>query len=101
MASGGNLQPWKVHVLMDDARDQIVEEIQSNVRKGIYAEDQLDYPVYPDLADPETWKNPLNNRTKTEDTQVEVGTLDSIYRSRCRECGKAMFQLLGISRGQR
>ncbi|HEY0105365.1 MAG TPA: nitroreductase [Rhizomicrobium sp.] len=70
--SGGNLQPWKVHVLIGPARDELVrrtrERIAVNPRGGV-----PEYHIYPpDLTEP--------------------------YRTRRFAVGEAMYATIGIGR---
>lgn len=70
--SGGNLQPWHVYALTGDVRDKlvsVVSEKQANNPLG----DGSEYDIYPpDLKDP--------------------------YRSRRRDVGNQLYQLIGIAR---
>ena len=50
--SGGNLQPWRVHVVAGAKRDAIVAEVQESVRAGVLTQG-TEYDIYPvDLTDP-------------------------------------------------
>lgn len=70
--SGGNLQPWKVHVLMGAARDELVrrtrERMAENPRGGV-----PEYHIYPpELTEP--------------------------YKTRRFQVGEAMYATMGIPR---
>jgi nitroreductase len=70
--SGGNLQPWKVHVLLGEARDELVRRakvrMQANPRGGV-----PEYHIYPpELTEP--------------------------YRTRRFQVGEAMYATIGIPR---
>ncbi len=70
--SGGNLQPWKVHVLMGGARDEVVRRATArmtvNPRGGV-----PEYHIYPpELTEP--------------------------YRTRRYRIGEAMYATIGIPR---
>jgi nitroreductase len=70
--SGGNLQPWKVHVLLGAARDELVRRakarMQTNPRGGV-----PEYHIYPpELTEP--------------------------YRTRRFQVGEAMYATIGIPR---
>jgi len=70
--SGGNLQPWKVYVVMDAARDELVDRIQARIAETPRGEG-TQYHIYPpELTDP--------------------------YRSRRFKCGEDMYALLQIPR---
>lgn len=70
--SGGNLQPWKVHVVSGPARDRLVAEVQRAIANNPFA-DEAELAIYPSsLAEP--------------------------YRSRRFAIGEAMYRLLGIPR---
>ncbi len=70
--SGGNLQPWKVHVVNGAARDRLVEAARRAIADNPFA-NESEIAVYPDkLWDP--------------------------YRARRFEVGEAMYALLGIAR---
>jgi len=70
--SGGNLQPWKVHVVNGSARDRLVETVKRAVADNPFA-NEGEIAVYPEkLWDP--------------------------YRARRFEVGEAMYALLGIPR---
>ncbi|MEL7488618.1 MAG: nitroreductase family protein [Pseudomonadota bacterium] len=70
--SGGNLQPWRVHVVAGAARDRLVETVRKAIAENPFA-DEAELAVYPSgLEDP--------------------------YRTRRYEVGEAMYALLGIPR---
>lgn len=70
--SGGNLQPWKVYAISGEVRDQLVNTVsEKQVTNPIG--DGSEYNIYPpDLSDP--------------------------YRSRRRDVGNQLYQLIGIPR---
>ncbi len=70
--SGGNLQPWRVHVAMDGARDRLVAEVKAAIAENPFAS-EAEIKVYPDAL----WEP---------------------YRTRRFEVGEAMYALLGIPR---
>lgn len=69
--SGGNLQPWAVHVLVGDALQTFVGSVQDAMLAG-----KLETPEYetypPELKDP--------------------------YRTRRRDVGQALYELIGVPR---
>ncbi|MEL7489389.1 MAG: nitroreductase [Pseudomonadota bacterium] len=70
--SGGNLQPWRVHVLTGAARDRLVETVKKAIADNPFA-DEAELAVYPSgLVEP--------------------------YRTRRYEVGEAMYERLGIPR---
>lgn len=70
--SGGNLQPWRVYVLLGQARDELVRRV-AEARKRSRMGSPPEYHVYPPaLAEP--------------------------YRTRRFRVGEAMYALLGIGR---
>ncbi|MEM9704803.1 MAG: nitroreductase [Pseudomonadota bacterium] len=70
--SGGNLQPWRVYVVLGDARDRLVETVKQAITAGPF-DDESELAVYPKgLKEP--------------------------YRSRRYDLGEAMYELLGIPR---
>jgi nitroreductase len=73
--SGGNLQPWKVHVLTGDSLLTLKREAENNFSFDAPGEkpEHLVYP--PNLEDP--------------------------YRSRRRDLGEQMYQVLGVPRNDR
>ncbi|HEX3810039.1 MAG TPA: nitroreductase [Rhizomicrobium sp.] len=71
-ASGGNLQPWKVHVLLGDARSELVRRV-ADARKEHPMGEPPEYQIYPPhLTEP--------------------------YRTRRFRIGEAMYAALGIPR---
>lgn len=69
--SGGNLQPWNVHVLIGDPLKALIEDIDAKLKAGINEEPE--YNVYPpELVDP--------------------------YRTRRRVVGQALYDLIGVPR---
>ncbi len=70
--SGGNLQPWKVHVVTGLARDRLVEA----VKQAIAA-------------------NPLGDESEL---QIYPPKLQDPWRARRFEVGEAMYEKLGIPR---
>ncbi|MEH6527092.1 MAG: nitroreductase [Sneathiella sp.] len=69
--SGGNLQPWNVHVLVDDPLKALVDDIAGKLKKGI--EEDPEYNVYPpELVDP--------------------------YKTRRRIVGQMLYELIGVPR---
>ncbi len=71
-ASGGNLQPWKVHVLMGAARERFVDAMQKAVAENPMA-NESEIAVYP----PNLWEP---------------------YRTRRFTVGEQMYELVGIPR---
>jgi nitroreductase len=70
--SGGNLQPWKVYVLIGAARDELVRRV-SEARKAQPLGERPEYHVYPpQLSEP--------------------------YRTRRFRIGETMYAALGIAR---
>lgn len=70
--SGGNLQPWHVHVVTGAARNQLVETVKKAILSNPLA-DESELAIYPPkLADP--------------------------WRSRRFAVGEAMYEKLGIAR---
>lgn len=70
--SGGNLQPWKVHVVMGAARDRLVETVKKAIAENLFGE-QMELVIYPPK-------------------------LEEPWRTRRFEVGEAMYALLGIPR---
>ncbi|WP_334127924.1 nitroreductase [Sneathiella sp.] len=72
--SGGNLQPWKVHVLTGEPLQALVREVEAKLMKG--EAETPEYNVYPpDLVEP--------------------------YRTRRRVVGEALYELIGVPRSDR
>lgn len=71
--SGGNLQPWHIHVVTGQARERVVEAVRAAAAEHPAGEPELEYNVYPrPLEDP--------------------------WRTRRFECGEAMYGAIGIPR---
>ncbi|HAQ35649.1 MAG: nitroreductase family protein [Maricaulis sp.] len=70
--SGGNLQPWKVHVVTGDARQRVIDAVKSKLESDPFGDENA-FPVYPEKL----WEP---------------------YRSRRFEMGEQMYALLGIPR---
>lgn len=70
--SGGNLQPWRVHVVIGAGRDRLVETVKKAIAENPFG-DEAELAVYPPKL-PEPW------------------------RTRRFEVGEAMYALLGIPR---
>ena len=70
--SGGNLQPWRIHVVMGPARERLSATVKKAIQENPFA-DESEVQVYPKgLWEP--------------------------YRSRRYEIGEAMYALLGVPR---
>lgn len=70
--SGGNLQPWRIHLLLGAARDELVRRV-AQVRATRPMGEQPEYHIYPpELSEP--------------------------YRTRRFRIGEAMYAALGIPR---
>ena len=70
--SGGNLQPWRVYAISGEVRDQLVNTVSEKQATNPVG-DGSEYNIYPpDLGDP--------------------------YRSRRRDVGNQLYQLIGIPR---
>lgn len=70
--SGGNLQPWRVHVVTGAGRDRLVETVRKAIAENPFG-DEAELAIYPPkLAEP--------------------------WRTRRFEVGEAMYALLGIPR---
>ena len=70
--SGGNLQPWRVHVLLGPARDRLVDTVKKAIAENPFA-NESEIAVYPENL----WEP---------------------YRARRFEIGEAMYAKLGIPR---
>jgi nitroreductase len=70
--SGGNLQPWNVHIVTGDAKDAIIQAVQAKLESDPFS-DENDFPVYPEKL----WEP---------------------YRSRRYAVGEQMYEILGIPR---
>jgi nitroreductase len=73
--SGGNLQPWRVHVVMSGARERLIETVKAAIAADPFA-DESEMAVYP----PNLWEP---------------------YRTRRFAIGEEMYALLGIPREDR
>jgi len=70
-ASGGNLQPWRLYVLIGAARDRLVDAVA--LKRKVKPLDGLEYDIYPrDLTEP--------------------------YTTRRGRVAQAMYELVGIAR---
>ena len=70
--SGGNLQPWKVHVVAGEARQAVIDAVKAKMEADPFG-DENTFPVYPEkLWDP--------------------------YRSRRYAVGEQMYDILDIPR---
>ncbi|MFC2952659.1 nitroreductase [Marinicaulis aureus] len=70
--SGGNLQPWRVHVVMGAGRDRLVETVKQAIAENPFA-NEAELAIYPEkLSEP--------------------------WRTRRFEVGEEMYALLGIPR---
>ena len=70
--SGGNLQPWRVHVVMGAGRDRLVETVKAAIASEPLA-DESELAIYPPK-------------------------LQSPWRDRRFEVGEAMYEKLGVPR---
>lgn len=70
--SGGNLQPWKVHVVTGTAQQAIIDAAKAKLEADPFG-DENDFPVYPEKL----WEP---------------------YRSRRFAVGEQMYDILGIPR---
>jgi nitroreductase len=71
--SGVNSQPWKVYVVMGQAKDALVKDVLEKFDAG--TPEKEEYQVYPNKADIPDW-----------------------YKARQRACGFGMYGVLGIER---
>ncbi len=69
--SGGNIQPWKVYVLSENAKQKLSEKTLYNFDNGI--QDEIEYEIYP---------KPLADE----------------YKKRRYECGADMYSALSIGK---
>lgn len=70
--SGGNLQPWQVHVVTGTAKQRLVDTVKKAIADNPFA-DETEFQIYPPkLSDP--------------------------WRTRRFEVGEAMYETLGIPR---
>lgn len=73
--SGGNLQPWWLHVVSGDPLKELQERVANKIRGGVMAED-VEYDIYPrEMVSP--------------------------YRERRYQVGEDMYARLGIDREDR
>ncbi|MEM6538961.1 MAG: nitroreductase [Pseudomonadota bacterium] len=70
--SGGNLQPWHVHVVIGPARDRLVETVKKAITEAPLA-DEAEINIYP----PKLWEP---------------------FRTRRYRIGEAMYEKLGVPR---
>lgn len=71
-ASGGNLQPWHVHVVAGEARQRVIDAVRARLESDPF-EDESEFGAYPKkLWDP--------------------------YRTRRYELGEQMYEIMGIPR---
>lgn len=71
-ASGGNLQPWHVHVVAGEARQRVIDAVRERLEAAPF-EDESEFGAYPKkLWDP--------------------------YRTRRYELGEQMYEIMGIPR---
>ncbi|MBI1392028.1 MAG: nitroreductase [Alphaproteobacteria bacterium] len=73
--SGGNLQPWRVHVVTGDARNRLVAGVKDAIAANPFA-DEAELAIYP----PGLWEP---------------------YRSRRFAIGEAMYEKLGVGRNDK
>lgn len=71
-ASGGNLQPWQVHVVAGEARQRVIDAVQKKLSTDPFT-NEAGFPVYPESL----WEP---------------------YRSRRFQVGEDMYALLGVPR---
>ena len=67
--SGGNIQPWKIYVVTNNAKEKLVEKALANYDNGV--QEKIEYEIYP---------NPL----------------DEEYKKRRSECARDMYKALSI-----
>ena len=67
--SGGNIQPWKIYVASNNAKEKLVEKALANYDTGV--QEKAEYQIYP---------NPLDDK----------------YKKRRSECAKDMYTALSI-----
>jgi nitroreductase len=71
--SGGNLQPWQVHVVAGEARQRVIDAVKATQATQPFGEPELEYQIYPKpIIDP--------------------------WRARRYACGEAVYAALDISR---
>ena len=71
-ASGGNLQPWQVHVVAGEARQRVIDAVRARIEAAPF-EDENDFAAYP----AKLWEP---------------------YRSRRFALGEQMYETIGIPR---
>jgi len=71
-ASGGNLQPWHVHVVAGEARQRVIDAVRARLEAAPF-EDENDFAAYPQKL----WEP---------------------YRTRRFELGEQMYETIGIPR---
>lgn len=71
--SGGNLQPWQVHVVAGEARQRVIDAVKASQAEHFKGEPELEYRVYPK-------------------------PLEEPWYSRRFACGEAMYASIGIDR---
>ena len=82
--SGGNVQPWKVHVVAGAVRDAIVAEVAESVKAGVFTQG-TEYNIYPpDITDPYKQRR-TNNGQQLYDT---IGIPKSDTRAKLRQVAK-------------
>ena len=69
--SGGNIQPWKVYVLSEEAKKRLAEKTLYNFDNGV--QEEIEYDIYP---------KPLADE----------------YKKRRYECGQDMYGALSIEK---
>ncbi len=69
--SGGNIQPWKVYVLNEESKKELIEKTLHNFDNGV--QEEIEYDIYP---------NPLADK----------------YKKRRYECGADMYNALSIEK---
>tara|TARA_R110002096_G_scaffold74017_11_gene175307 strand:+ start:1965 stop:2639 length:675 start_codon:yes stop_codon:yes gene_type:complete len=71
--SGGNLQPWQVHVVAGEARQRVIDAVKATQATQPFGEPELEYQIYPKpIIDP--------------------------WRARRYACGEAVYAAFDISR---
>lgn len=74
--SGGNVQPWQVHVLAGADLAGLLAKVRAAVRTQPLGEDATEYDIYPrQMGEP--------------------------YKSRHRQCGEDMYATIGVAREDR
>tara|TARA_R110000744_G_scaffold273278_7_gene386478 strand:- start:19790 stop:20476 length:687 start_codon:yes stop_codon:yes gene_type:complete len=71
--SGGNLQPWEVHVVTGEARQRVIDAVRATQAEHPFGEPEPEYQIYPKpIIDP--------------------------WRARRFACGEAVYAAMGIPR---